>query len=155
MKLKRTAPKLTRGLTVPLGVAWDGAGPVIPPRDLLLPDGRRLTYEGPWRVAHFTDSGTYHTENGLWVGAGIDESYPALGPRLQVSVMYRRRDPSWPEITGIKAVFFGPDVACMMLLPEEQHFVHGYEGHEDTHVFHVFSLPPAWACQLWPPRGRL
>jgi hypothetical protein len=71
------------------------------------------------------------------VEATISEELPALGPLLQVSLLYLRKDPTWREITAIKDLFFGPHIDAMMVLPKEEHFVHGWEGHEDSHVFHI------------------
>lgn len=151
-KVKRASAP-TRVLHVPVGVAWDAEGqrPVIPHRDLLMPDGRQLSYVGPLHLqADHTDGASYHTHNGLRVGATISEEYAELGPVLQVALLYLRKDPSWNEIKAIKDLFFGPDIAAMMLMPREEHFVHGWEGHEDSHVFHIWQLPPAWDAQLWP-----
>jgi hypothetical protein len=44
------------------------------------------------------DGATYHTHNGLRVGATVSEEFPTLGPLLQVSLLYLRKDPSWNEI---------------------------------------------------------
>jgi hypothetical protein len=84
------------------------------------------------------------------VGATISEELPALGPLLQVSLLYLRKDPSWREITAIKDLFFGRNLDAMMMLPKEQHYVHGWEGDEDSHVFHIWQMPSAWERQLWP-----
>jgi hypothetical protein len=123
---------------------------MIPHRDLFLADGRQLVYAGPWRMDGHADGATWRTDNGLRVGATLSEEFAALGPLLQVSLLYRRHDPSWREITSIKDLFFGPHIDAMMMLPKEAHFVHGVPGWEDSHVFHVWQLPPAWERQLWP-----
>jgi hypothetical protein len=152
-KVKRASPP-TRTLNVPVGVAWDAEGqrPVIPHRTLIMPDGRKLEYAGPLHMPEYVDGASYHTQNGLRVSATISEAYPELGPLLQAALLYLRKDPSWREITAIKELFFGPDLDAMMMLPKEQHFVHGWEGDEDSHIFHVWQLPPAWEAQLWPQR---
>ena len=28
-----------------------------------------------------------------------------------------------------------------MLMPAEKHYVHGFKGHEDSHVFHLWQMP--------------
>jgi len=150
-KLKRTN-STPRALSVPVGVAWDDEGQrlVIPHRNLFMPDGRQLVYAGPWRMDGHADGASYHTQNGLRVGATISEEFAALGPLLQVSLLYLRKDPSWREITAIKDLFFGLAIDAMMMLPKEAHFVHGVDGWEDSHVFHIWQLPQAWEGQLWP-----
>jgi len=148
-KVKRTSPPI-RALNVPLGVAWDGEGPVIPHRHLFMPDGRQLVYAGPWHMDGHLDGATWNTSNGLRVGATISEELPALGPLLQVSMRYLSRDPSWREITAVKDVFFGPGLDAMIMLPKEAHFVHGYAGNEDSHIYHIWQLPPTWERDLWP-----
>jgi hypothetical protein len=151
-KVKRAAPT-PRRLNVPVGVAWDADGqPMIPHHDLRMPDGRHLHYAQRWLMDGCSDGASYHTENGLRVGALISEEVPALGPLLKVALLYLRKDPSWREITAIKDLFFGPDIGAMQLLPPEKLFVHGWEGHEDSHVFHIWQVPVTWAEALWPPR---
>jgi hypothetical protein len=145
--VKRPKPQLN----VPVGVAWDeeGQGPVIPHRDLRMPDGRQLHYAQRWLMDGCSDGASYRTDNGLRVGAVISAAYPELGPLLQVALLYIRKDPLWREITAIKTLFFA-DIPAMMLLPREENYVHGFEGHEDSHVFHIWQMPPAWEQQLWP-----
>jgi hypothetical protein len=148
--VKRPKPQLN----VPVGVAWDDEGHlVIPHHDLRMPDGRQLRYGGSLGIARQRDDAAYHTQDGLFVGAGIEE-FETLGEVLEVAVWRRRTDPSWKEITTIKTLFFGPNVSAMQLLPRDEWFVHGYPGNEDSNIYHLWQLPPTWEQALWDERGE-
>jgi hypothetical protein len=147
-KVKRVSPP-TRTLNVPVGVAWDDQGQlVIPHHNLLMPDGRRLHYAGPWLVEGHGDGATWRTDNGLRVGASINELFTALGPLLFASLVHLRKDPSWNEIKAVKNLFLGPDVDAMMMLPAEEHFTNlatipeTYRGSSADLIEDTFSSYP-------------
>jgi hypothetical protein len=149
--VKRPKPQLN----VPVGVGWDAEGqrPIIPRYDLRMPDGRQLFYKGSLDISKQPENAVWHTSDALFVAAGIEE-FTLLGPLLEVALGYRRKDPSWKEITSVKTLFFGPDISAMMLLPKEAWYTHGFEGNEDSHTYHVWQLPQAWERALWDERGE-
>ena len=75
---------------------------------------------------------------GMSIIAALDESR-AWGPLLHVSIAFAHRSPSWREIKALKALFYGPDVAAMMILPEEENFVNAHPN-----CFHLWQTPEAW-----------
>ena len=116
---------------------------MIPHQDVRLSDGRRLRYEGRFQPPDSADGATYLTSNGLRVLASLDRT-ERFGPLLHVSLSYRTHAPTWPEITAVKAAFFGRDLDAMMLLPREAEFVHGVPGWENSQVFHLWACPERW-----------
>lgn len=127
---------------------------VLPGRDILLADGRKLreilgyrehvmslaAIDEETKLSLKTIRGWRHTATDLVVSAsfGIHPD-PKFNALLHVSMSYPDHDPSWEEIKMVRAVFFPRDVDAMMILPRAGNYVNKHE-----HCFHLWQCPGEW-----------
>ena len=132
------------GLFLPSGARVPLLG--LPPidRPIRLADGRALRFED-WLRGPETTAQVWRGPARMAVLASLDTT-DAWGPLLHISASYPDRDPSWAELSLLKAAFFG-DADAAMILPSEEDFIHGVPGAPDSHVFHLWQIPQKWGIR--------
>lgn len=109
----------------------------LPARNLRLPDGRLLVYQGPDHDG--INGGWWITADGLRVCASIDPD-PVYGRFLHLSISYFDRDPSWEDILQVRYTFYPLAMDVMMILPADGHYVN-----INQHVFQLRPTPERWS----------
>lgn len=123
----------------------------IPADDMRLGDGRMLkrldgvlvslpNAEGKLEDTGFT-AVAWRTKDHMHILSSIDPSRE-WGPLLHVSVSRPSTDPSWKDITLVKAAFYGDHLDAMMILPVAADYVNLH-----PHTFHLWQTPERWGMR--------
>lgn len=110
----------------------------LPARNLRLPDGRLLVYQGPYQERGL-NGGSWVSADGLRVIASMDPDR-RYGTSLHVTLSYHERDPAWEDILQVRYTFYPLDIDVMMVLPMDGFYVNDHQ-----HVFQLHPTPGAWS----------
>lgn len=108
----------------------------LPARNLRLPDGRLLVYQGPETI-NGVPAGWWITADRFKVGASVDPT--RWGNQLHLSMSYPDHDPDWEDILAVRYTFYPYDIDIMMILPRDGEYVNIHD-----HVFQIRPTPEAW-----------
>lgn len=136
---------MTDGLFIPSGARVPLVGLPAIDRPMRLADGRALRFDDWHRGAVGADgepcpAQVWRGPAGLLVLASLDVT-DAWGPLLHISASYRDRDPTWAELSMLKAAFFG-DTDAAMILPKAEDYVNAHH-----HAFHLWQIPQRWGIR--------
>lgn len=108
----------------------------LPARNLRLPDGRLLVYQGPESIGG-CPCGWWITADGFKVCASVDPT--RWGNTLHLSMSYADRDPDWEDILQVRYTFYPVTIDVMMVLPRDGDYVNVHQ-----HTFQIRPTPEPW-----------
>jgi hypothetical protein len=100
-----------------------------------------LDYGGPVDFSHdgHSSKGQWYAGYGLKVIATIDNTKHGRLLHVSVTASDAGEVPPWEAMIAIKRALYPPDVAAMMVMPEEEVYVNLHSG-----CLHIWQLPEKW-----------
>jgi hypothetical protein len=119
------------------------------PLDLEVEDVGTITlvYKEAWGENRLS-TGHVWIGHGLAVIASIDQTHHGRLLHCSVTMRFMQNGkgyedyPPWPVVAAVKRALYPPDVAAVMVMPEEENYIN-----VSRRCLHIWQLPAQWGVQ--------